>query len=90
MTKEERQASIIREQANCSWTNKSSSKIVGSAYNTHHANYQSILNYASEMMDACEGLEPTSALKQAASDHGIKEGANMGAFVNWALNEVYG
>lgn len=41
------------------------------------------------MMDACEGLEPTSALKQAASDHGIKEGEDMGAFVNWALNEVY-
>lgn len=40
---------------------------------------------AKRMMREAEGLEPTSALKQAASDCGIAEGEPMGAFVNWAL-----
>lgn len=52
-------------------------------------NYNNILNYAFDMMEMCEGLEPTSALKQAASDHGIKEGEDMGKFVNWAWKEVF-
>jgi hypothetical protein len=37
------------------------------------------------MMRDAEGLEPTSALKQAASDVGIPEGEPMAAFVTWAL-----
>jgi hypothetical protein len=50
--------------------------------------------YDGALADACilmdTGLEPTSALKQAASDRGIAYGQDMQWFVEWArerLNE---
>ncbi len=45
--------------------------------------YEAALEAASVMMEAMD-IEPTSALKQAASDRGIAWGDDMGAFVDWA------
>lgn len=47
--------------------------------------YEKILDFAFELLDACEDLEPTSALKQAAISHGIANGEDMDQFVSWAL-----
>lgn len=54
------------------------------------ARYLDALNWALDMMQAHEGLEPTSALKQAASDILIPYGDRMGEFVQWANNELFG
>jgi len=35
-------------------------------------------------------IEPTSALKQCASDHGIAYGEEMGNFINWAREKLNG
>ncbi|HCY82315.1 MAG TPA: hypothetical protein DHV22_12305 [Xanthomarina gelatinilytica] len=43
-----------------------------------------------EMLDMCDGLEPRSALKQCASDNGISEGEELGKFVVWAEQKLYG
>lgn len=51
--------------------------------------YRSALADAVEMMEGSE-LEPTSALKQAGSDHGIPYGDDMGAFVTWARRQLFG
>lgn len=50
--------------------------------------YAVALSNARRMMDDCEGLEPTSALKQAGSDAGIPYGDEMGAFVRWAYAQL--
>lgn len=52
--------------------------------------YERALNDAVLMMEVHEGLEPRSALKQAASDCGIGWGDDMGAFVAWAEHELFG
>ena len=44
--------------------------------------YEKALASAILLMDI--GLEPTSSLKQAASDCGIPYGDEMGKFVEWA------
>lgn len=49
--------------------------------------YRESLANAMELMDA--GFEPRSALKQAASDHGIAFGDEMLAFVTWAERQLY-
>lgn len=49
--------------------------------------YNDALRDAREMMEMAGGLEPTSALKQAASDRGIPYGPEMAAFVNWAFKQ---
>ena len=45
--------------------------------------YVKAYNDAVQMMKDFEGLEPTSAFKQSASDNGIKEGEEMKYFVEW-------
>jgi len=50
----------------------------------HAAVYYDALRDANEMLMECDGLEPTSAIKQAASDRGIPFGDEMGKFVRWA------
>lgn len=49
--------------------------------------YETALNHALDWMDACPTLEPTSALKQAASDLGIDYGEPMRHFVEWAYQQ---
>ena len=49
--------------------------------------YKTALAIALDWMDACPGLEPTSALKQAASDLGIDYGEPMRRFVEWAYQQ---
>jgi hypothetical protein len=56
----------------------------------YEEHYQSSLQEAILMMESCEGLEPTSALKQAASDRGIPEGEELGKFVRWANAQLFG
>jgi len=46
--------------------------------------YVRAYNMAWEMLNCFDGLEPRSALKQAASDNGIAEGDEMRQFVTWA------
>lgn len=52
--------------------------------------WQWALESAQELMICCPELEPTSALKQAASDCGIQYGGEMGAFVAWANGQLFG
>lgn len=52
--------------------------------------YTKAFENACMMLQEFEGLEIRSALKQAAFDEGIKEGTDMGAFVEWAENELFG
>jgi hypothetical protein len=56
------------------------------------AKYKDALNEAVEMMNASDDgelfLEITSALKQAASNHGIAYGADMQSFVDWANEQL--
>jgi len=52
------------------------------------ATYQAAYANASQMMSDSDGLEPTSALKQAASDLGIAYGEPMGEFVRWAHKRI--
>ena len=49
--------------------------------------WRAALNHATVMMDQNDGLEPTSALKQAASDVGIQFGEPMTAFIGWARTQ---
>lgn len=51
--------------------------------------YEGALNDALDMLDDSEQLEPTSALKQAASDKGIPYGPEMGKFVEWARKQLF-
>lgn len=46
--------------------------------------YPQVLDRACRMMQEIPGLEPTSALKQCASDAGIPEGERLAAFCLWA------
>jgi len=46
--------------------------------------YTKALANALDWMDSCPDLEPTSALKQSASDLGIEFGEPMQHFVEWA------
>ena len=48
--------------------------------------YQRALDIALDLM--AMGLEPKSALKQAAQLHGIPCGEAMGRFVDWSLNNL--
>lgn len=41
------------------------------------------------MLEMFEDLEPRSALKQSASDHGISYGKDMEEFVLWAESKMY-
>jgi hypothetical protein len=50
--------------------------------------YEQALSDAEEMMEGSD-LEPTSALKQAASDLGIPWGEEMGKFVKWAHRKLF-
>ena len=56
------------------------------------ANFVDALNEAVEMMNVSDDgelfLEITSALKQAASNHGINYGAEMQIFINWAKQQL--
>ena len=52
--------------------------------------YSKAFDYACMMLQEFEGLEIRSALKQAASDVGIKEGTEMGVFVRWAEEKLFG
>lgn len=45
------------------------------------------LTYACQMMELSEGLEPTSALKQAASENGIDE-EDWPKFIDWAYENL--
>ncbi len=49
--------------------------------------YQACYDAARELMTMNE-LEPTSALKQAAADHGIAYGDEMLQFVDWAFTQL--
>ena len=51
------------------------------------ATYRKALNEAVALMEESE-VEPTSALKQAASDNGIPYGDDMGGFVSWANRQL--
>lgn len=50
--------------------------------------YAAALRDAQDMLEQCDALEPTSALKQAASDRGIPYGDEMGRFVAWASGRL--
>jgi hypothetical protein len=50
-----------------------------------NATYEQALNQAFDLMDM--GLEPKSALKQAAELNKIPYGEEMGRFVDWAINQ---
>lgn len=50
--------------------------------------YYTALNQAIELMDMCDDLEFTSALKQCASHNGVEYGEPMQKFVTWALEKV--
>jgi len=50
--------------------------------------YKKALAQAVQMMEAEEGLEPRSALKQAGSDNGIPYGPEMAKFVKWAEGKL--
>jgi len=52
-------------------------------------NYKNILSDAKTAMTNSDTLEPTSALKQAASDKGIAWGDDMERFVKWAWREMF-
>lgn len=52
------------------------------------AKYPQAFRDAMQLMQQFEDLEPTSALKQAASDLGIPEGAEMRKFVEWANKRI--
>jgi hypothetical protein len=52
--------------------------------------YASALIEAEDMMSSSKGLEPTSALKEAASQNGIEFGAPMERFVRWANIQLFG
>jgi hypothetical protein len=52
--------------------------------------YRSAFGAAWRMMKAYEGLEPCSALKQAACDAGIAEGEDLARFVTWAEGIMFG
>lgn len=49
--------------------------------------YTQALRQALQMMEYGD-LEPTSALKQAASDMGIDYGDEMAEFVEWAYGQL--
>ncbi len=52
-------------------------------------NVEQMLEEAGLLME--QGCEPTSALKQAASDNGIEFGTEaMGDFVRWGLGKLEG
>jgi hypothetical protein len=51
--------------------------------------YKKSLKEACQMMQDHEGLEPRSALKQAASDNGIPYGDRMTEFVLWAEETLF-
>ena len=51
--------------------------------------FDQALNEAIQYMDTFEGLEPRSALKQAASDNQIAEGEQLQQFVRWAESKLY-
>lgn len=51
--------------------------------------YRIALSEAVEIMNRYVELEPTSALKQAAANHGIPYGEEMGEFVAWANAEIF-
>lgn len=50
--------------------------------------YEIILEEAIFMLNNHEDLEPKSALKQCASDYGIKYGEEMGKFITWTMGEL--
>ncbi len=52
--------------------------------------YRSAFGSAWRMMKAYDGLEPRSALKQAACDAGIAEGDDLARFVDWAEGLMFG
>lgn len=52
--------------------------------------YNAALKEATDMLNMFETLEPRSALKEAASMNGIECGNEMGNFVMWAENKLYG
>ncbi len=51
--------------------------------------YERALKKAITMMQDSDQLEPTSALKLAASDHGIPFGEEMGRFVEWGNKRLF-
>ena len=54
-----------------------------------NALYEKVMQNADEMMH-CADIEPTSAIKQAASDLGIEYGDEMGKCVNYIWNKWFG
>jgi hypothetical protein len=55
---------------------------------TTSTTYASAFHFACEMLNENDGLEITSALKQAASDYGITEGSEMKQFVLWSYAKL--
>jgi hypothetical protein len=51
--------------------------------------YEKAYSNAMGMMESTS-IEPTSALKQAASDEGIPEGKELGKFVKWSFQRMLG
>lgn len=51
-------------------------------------NYESALNFALMLLEMNPELELTSALKEGGSSKGIEWGDDMGAFVEWAYNQL--
>lgn len=47
------------------------------------------LSDAVYILEMHDNLEPRSALKSCASDHGISEGVELEAFVLWAESKMY-
>jgi hypothetical protein len=52
--------------------------------------YSRAFEFAIQMIQDCEGLEIRSALKEAAFWEGLTEGEEMGDFVMWAEEEIFG
>ena len=51
--------------------------------------FDQALNEAIQYLDTFEGLEPRSALKQAASNNWIAEGQHLQQFVRWAESKLF-
>ena len=54
-----------------------------------YTTYRSAIDFAITYMEHEPELEPTSALKQAAADHGIKDGVELLEFMKFANKVLF-
>jgi len=50
--------------------------------------FENILSNAVSMLDYCDSLEPTSAIKECASLAGVDHGEEMKEVVEWCLARI--